>query len=141
MGRRRRAGSPGRRPRAHPVVQMRPRRPQALNAYLAAISVAGLGVLGAVLALRVSVDLETVGLEVTVLSALVVAGEVFPIRLPHGEGEFTTSTTFAYALLLVAGLAPAALALALGSAITDGLRSRSLPKLAFNAGQYTLSLA
>src|SRR4051794_28722700 len=116
-------------------------RSKPLIRYLAAVSVGGAATLAAVLASSGAQWLVHPRPAVVVLAGLVVVGEVFPIKLPYGEGEFTTSTTFAYAVLLTAGLAPALVALALGSAITDALRSRSLWKLAFNAGQYTLSLS
>ncbi|MEA2443186.1 MAG: hypothetical protein QOJ12_478, partial [Thermoleophilales bacterium] len=74
------------------------------------------------------------------LGALVVLGEIYPIKLPGDEGEFTTSTTFAFAVLLIAGVAPAAAALALGSAVTDAIRRRSIWRGAFNVAQYTLAL-
>jgi diguanylate cyclase (GGDEF)-like protein len=120
---------------------MRLLRPEPLIRYLAAVSVGGAATLTAVLASSGSKWLVHPRPAVLILAALVVVGEVFPIKLPYGEGEFTTSTTFAYAVLLYAGLAPALVALAVGSAITDAVRSRSAWKLLFNVGQYTLSLS
>src|SRR4051794_25488728 len=101
------------------------RRPHPLYAYLAAVAVAGWAALVLVVLHDRGVRLDA---EVLILGALVVLGEVFPIRLPHGEGEFTTSTTFAYALLLCTGPSAAVIALAVGSAITDLIRSRSIWK-------------
>ena len=120
---------------------MRLLRPAPLFRYLAAVSVAGVATLVAVMSTSGSAWFAHPRPPVIILAALVVVGEVFPIRLPYGEGEITTSTTFAYAVLLSAGLAPAIVALAIGSAITDALRSRSAWKLAFNVGQYTLALS
>jgi diguanylate cyclase (GGDEF)-like protein len=113
------------------------RRPHPLYVYLAAVAVTGWTVLLMVLVHGHGLHVNA---EVVILGCLVVAGEVFPIRLPHGEGEFTTSTTFAYALLLCAGPVAAIVALMIGSAITDLKRSRSVWKLNFNIGQYSLAL-
>src|SRR6476469_7447506 len=116
-------------------------RSEPLLRYLAAVSLGGAATLVAVLASSGTQWLAHPRPAVIILAGLVVVGEVFPIKLPNGEGEFTTSTTFAYAVLLSAGLAPALVALAVGSPVTDAARSRSAWKLAFNIGQYTLSLS
>src|SRR3954454_5319349 len=113
------------------------RRPQPLYLYLSAVAVTGWAALVVVLIHSRGLHVDS---ELLILGGLVVVGEVFPIRLPQGEGEFTTSTTFAYALLLCAGPSAAIVALAIGSAITDLMRSRSAWKLSFNIGQYALAL-
>src|SRR4051812_23485569 len=120
---------------------MRLLRTEPLLRYLAAVSVGGAVTLAGVLATSGSRWVVHPRPAMVILAVLVMVGEVFPIKLPFGEGEFTTSTTFAFAVLLGSGLAPALVALALGSAITDAVRSRSGWKLAFNIGQYTLSLS
>src|SRR5258707_1346360 len=110
--------------------------PPALRRYLAAVTAVGIAVLAGLVA--IAGDGLTGHAQVLVpLCMLVVLGEVFPIKLPGGEGEFTTSTTFALAVLIVGGPEPAALALALGSAVTDALRRRSIWRGAFNVAQYT----
>ena len=79
-----------------------------------------------------------------VIGAIVLLGELLPIDVPRREGldRVTTSSAFALAALLLLGPLPAAVALATGSVVADGLVARLAPlKVAFNAAQYTLSLA
>jgi diguanylate cyclase (GGDEF)-like protein len=70
-------------------------------------------------------------------------GELYPLRIPRGdaEGAITTSTTFAFAILLAFGTAPAVLVLALASAIADMIGRRVWWKVLFNVAQYTLALS
>jgi diguanylate cyclase (GGDEF)-like protein/PAS domain S-box-containing protein len=69
-------------------------------------------------------------------------GELLPVSVPTRREikDVTTSTTFVFALLLSHGIAPAAVALATGSVAADLLRHKPVSRLAFNAGQYTLSV-
>src|SRR5687768_7067800 len=77
--------------------------------YTAMVSLAGLG--GMALAARTIPDVEfpsTPAFRWTVLllMLLVMAGEVWTIRVPHGDDEeedLTTSTAFAFALLCTVG--------------------------------------
>ena len=77
-----------------------------------------------------------------VLSALVVAAEQVPLRIPRGdrEGELTVSTTFAFALLLVAGPAAAGIALAVASAVADLRQRKRTWKVFFNVAQYEVAV-
>jgi diguanylate cyclase (GGDEF)-like protein len=111
-----------------------------LRRYLAIVSAGGLATLVAVIAAGPHALVEHPTPALILLAVLVVLGEVFPIKLPGGDGEFTTSTTFAFALLITAGPEKAIVALAAGSAITDLLRGRSWWRGAFNIAQYTLAL-
>src|SRR4051812_18768871 len=115
--------------------------PPPLRRYLAAVTGLGLLALVALIAWFGDGSLVAANASLPLLCLLVVVGEIFPIKLPGGEGEFTVSTTFAFAVLLVAGPMPAALAVALGSAATDCLRGRSIWRAAFNVAQYTLALS
>ena len=112
-----------------------------LRRYLAVVSAAGLATLVALVAISPGGLISNPTPALMLLAVLVVLGEVFPIKLPGDDGEFTTSTTFAFALLITAGPEKAVVALAAGSAITDLLRRRSWWRAAFNIGQYTLALA
>jgi diguanylate cyclase (GGDEF)-like protein len=78
---------------------------------------------------------------VALLAAAVVAGEFagIKVRLQGEEGEVTPSTTFAFALLLVAGAAGAVIVVG-ACVLADALRRKPPVKVAFNAGQYALSL-
>src|SRR5215208_8076443 len=111
-----------------------------LRRYLAAVSAAGLVTLVALVAISPGGLIANPTPALLLLAVLVVLGEVFPIKLPGGDGEFTTSTTFAFALLITGGCEKAMIALAAGSAITDLLRRRSAWRAAFNIAQYTLAL-
>ncbi|GAA0575973.1 putative bifunctional diguanylate cyclase/phosphodiesterase [Actinomadura livida] len=78
-----------------------------------------------------------------ILGCFIVYGELRPIITPGSRENngATTSTTFSFAALLYAGL-PIAAALQVVAVITCGiLRGRSAHRIAFNAAQYTLSLA
>ena len=70
-----------------------------------------------------------------------VLGELLPVRIPRRHDEVTVSSTFAYALLLVAGAPAAMLAHAMASAISDARAGKGAGAIAFNAGQVSLSLA
>ena len=69
-------------------------------------------------------------------------GEVFPISVPRGDevDELTASTTFAFALMIGFGTPAAVVAQVIASMIADILLHKSPWKVAFNAGQYALSL-
>ncbi|MFD0691150.1 putative bifunctional diguanylate cyclase/phosphodiesterase [Actinomadura fibrosa] len=78
-----------------------------------------------------------------ILGCFIVFGELRPIITPGSteNNGATTSTTFAFAALLYAGL-PIAAFLQVIAVITCGIfRNRTPHRIAFNAAQYTLSLA
>jgi diguanylate cyclase (GGDEF)-like protein len=119
-----------------------------LHAYVAVVSLAGL----AALVLMVWVgDRDLVDrhwAQVLVLGACTVLGELRPVRLARrqgsrgdGGGSITTSTVFGYAMLLMVGPAPAAVALALGTVIADFHGRKSWYKALYNLAQYSLSVA
>jgi diguanylate cyclase (GGDEF)-like protein len=78
-----------------------------------------------------------------IFAAFVTFGELYPLRIPRGdaEGAITTSTTFAFAILLAFGTAPAVLVLTLASAMADITDRRIWWKVLFNIAQYTLALS
>ena len=78
-----------------------------------------------------------------VLLGAVIVGELVPIKLGTAEGEVTPSTTFAFALLLSSGPAPAAIAVALGAILAERRDpTASAPaRIAFNAAQYVITVA
>ncbi|HEX8084386.1 MAG TPA: EAL domain-containing protein [Solirubrobacteraceae bacterium] len=112
-----------------------------LTAFVAATVALAAAVAAPVLALA---DWSAFGdAEYWALAGFVLAGELFPIRLPRRDqlDEITLSTPFAFALLLAYGPAPAIAAYATASILQDAL-DRTVPaKVAFNAGQYALSIA
>jgi diguanylate cyclase (GGDEF)-like protein len=58
----------------------------------------------------------------------------------EGSGEITQSPLFLFALLLAAGTAPAALALAIASALADLAHRKNALRIAFNVGLYTFAV-
>ena len=78
-----------------------------------------------------------------VLGGFVLLSELLPIDVPRREGldRVTTSSAFALAALLLVGPLPAVAALATASVVADAAVGMRPLKVAFNAAQYTLSLA
>jgi diguanylate cyclase (GGDEF)-like protein len=76
------------------------------------------------------------------LAASVILGELFPLELPRrsGDGEVTVSTMFSFALVLGVGLLPAIAAQLAASLIQDLAARKPAWQIAFNVGQYSLSL-
>src|SRR4051794_39263794 len=110
--------------------------PRRASLYISAVVVTGLGCL--VLAATRFGDVHGHRLVVTALLAVgVLCGEfaAIKVRRSGATGEITPSTTFLYALLLIAG--PAGVVLnALASVIADVVRRKAPVKIAFNAAQY-----
>ena len=81
--------------------------------------------------------------ELAVLTAIVILGELFPVRVTFNNEaqDITTSTTFAFAILLIFGLGPAVLAQAIASAGSDLRLRKSWWKGLFNVAQYALAWA
>jgi signal transduction histidine kinase len=75
--------------------------------------------------------------------ALAVAGELLPIRAPRDGDieEIGVSTTFVFAVLLHYGTAEAILVSAVASAVADAVDGKEPWKIAFNVGQYAISVA
>jgi len=114
-----------------------------INRYVAVITVAGLMFFGLFMAAGGTHGIVDAFYRFWPFTAFVVIGQLLPVRIPHRgeEEEITTSSTFAFALLLGAGVAPAAVAFAVASVISDLWNRKPLWKAAFNVAQYSLSLA
>ena len=102
---------------------------------------------GAAVVVRAAGDLRIDALtehpiELALLSLAVLAGELLPLPLSrNGDAqEITTSTTFAFAMLLSLGAPVAILALGAASVVADVRRGKSPTKVLFNVGQYALCL-
>ena len=82
-------------------------------------------------------------LYVVLLVPGVMLGELLPLKIPRrgDDEEITISTTFAFALLVTAGLPVALLVQGVASALQDALARKPWWRIVFNVGQYTLSLA
>jgi diguanylate cyclase (GGDEF)-like protein len=115
-----------------------------LGRYYAVVCVGGFGALAAgLVAERVAFEGERLG--ILFLVVLVVAGELFPIRLSRGEerrgAEIPTSTTFAFALLVMAGI-PATMVALGGASLVAGFAARKpTMRVAFDFARYALALS
>jgi diguanylate cyclase (GGDEF)-like protein len=119
------------------------RRVAPVRLFCGAIALAG-GVLLAAVGLTAGGDRVSHETTLTVLLAVgVLLGELLPLKIPRrGEHEeLTVSATFAFALVLVAGLWPAIAAQAVASVVQDVASRKPVWRVAFNIGQYSLSLA
>ncbi|QKG25901.1 putative bifunctional diguanylate cyclase/phosphodiesterase [Actinomadura verrucosospora] len=123
---------------------MAPRRGSPLWIYFVVVILLGVAVCAAAFAGLSRADLDALAGNPVfwILGCFIVFGELRPIITP-GSTETngaTTSTTFAFAALLYAGL-PVAAALQAIAVVTCGVfRGRTPHRIAFNAAQYTLSL-
>ncbi|TDC07311.1 bifunctional diguanylate cyclase/phosphodiesterase, partial [Actinomadura bangladeshensis] len=122
-----------------------PRRGSPLWIYFVVVILLGVTAGGAAFSGLSSADLDALVSTPLfwILGCFIVFGELRPIITPGSteNNGATTSTTFSFAALLYAGL-PIAAALQAIAVITCGIfRGRAPHRIAFNAAQYTLSLA
>jgi diguanylate cyclase (GGDEF)-like protein len=116
---------------------------QPLTRYVIAVVAAGIGSLVYLIASGGLDLLDAQRPELLVLLVLcAVVAELTPLKvvLRAKEGEITASNTFAFALLILYGAGPAAVAFALGTILADGIRRRPPERIAFNAAQYALTV-
>jgi signal transduction histidine kinase len=114
-------------------------RSSGLHAYALTVSAVGIGLL-VVLAgdgrLAATLDLPPVFWALVVC---LVVNESVPVLLPRAGTQLaTTAETFAFAILLGWGTAPAAFAMVAGVLVADVLRRAAPEKVLFNIGQYVL---
>jgi signal transduction histidine kinase len=78
-----------------------------------------------------------------VLGAFTLASELVPLRIERKGDveEVTTSTTFAFATMLLWGTAPAVFVLTAASVVADIVRRKAARKILFNVGQYSIVTA
>jgi diguanylate cyclase (GGDEF)-like protein len=117
---------------------------QPLARYVTAVVAAGIGCLVVLIASGGFNPLDAQRPELLLVLVLcAVVAELAPLKvvLRAKEGEVTASNTFAFALLICYGPAPAAVAFALGTIVADGIRRRPPDRIAFNASQYALTVA
>ncbi|MEA2392070.1 MAG: hypothetical protein QOK31_2179 [Solirubrobacteraceae bacterium] len=115
----------------------------ARNVYVTAISIAGLTLLGYFAfgdGGRAWAHADT-ALLVFALCAL--AGQLVPLKiaLRGAETEITTSTAFAFAIVIGYGVAPGALIFAAASFLADLARRKPPTRVVFNSAQYALTVA
>src|SRR5579884_1507883 len=77
-----------------------------------------------------------------VLSGFTLIGELMPIPVPHRQGlaKVTISTTFAFAILLRFGAAPATAVYVISVLVADAAERVTPVKILFNASQYALAM-
>jgi diguanylate cyclase (GGDEF)-like protein len=117
-----------------------PRVPRPFVRYaLATTAVAALALLSLIWARPWDIDAPALFILLTVFAAI---GELMPIPVPHRHGlaKVTISTTFAFAILLRFGVAPAT-GVYVGSLVLADLVGRVEPiKILFNGAQYALAM-
>src|SRR4051794_22063829 len=111
-------------PPPHRAPRVRFPDPKPLYRYLLAVAALGAAVLVALSIVHADELLAPSGL-LLLLALFVVLGELLPIQLPRRDTEITTSTTFAFAIVLSFGMTAAIVAQAIGSLVTDVVRRRS----------------
>jgi diguanylate cyclase (GGDEF)-like protein len=114
-----------------------------LNAYLTAICVIGVPVVGYSIA---SMNFASISARPWLYISLVVVlvvGEMMPIPVPRGDDagdEVTISSTIALALVMLASPAAAIIGQAIALAADEARQLRQWSRLAFNIAQYSLAL-
>jgi diguanylate cyclase (GGDEF)-like protein len=81
--------------------------------------------------------------ELALFALCALVGELVPLKVHTrgSEGEVTTSTCFALALMLAGGPAVALTGLVAACIIADAINGKSAKKIAFNASQYAISVS
>jgi signal transduction histidine kinase len=110
--------------------------------YVAAVIVAGLVALAAAATFGTWSGISRNPGLFVLLVLMVAAGELLPITIPRRDDveELTTSTTFAFALVLAIGTAPAVVTLAGASLLADATHRKVWWKAMFNLAQYSLAI-
>jgi diguanylate cyclase (GGDEF)-like protein len=123
-------------------MQSTPSRLPPLKAYVFLVATIGALCCIAVFSLDGSSLSRLLTPEVMLFAGCAFAGELISLKVVTrgAEGEVTTSTTFAFAILLIAGPASAVVALICASFAADVIQRKAPLKLLFNASQYVISL-
>ena len=81
--------------------------------------------------------------ELALFALCALVGELVPLKVHTrgSEGEVTTSTCFALALMLAGGPAVGMAGLLVASIVADTINRKPAKKVAFNAAQYSISVA
>lgn len=116
--------------------------PSRARAYIVTVSVVGAGMFVWFVA-QARDAAPSRPMSIALLMALVVLGEMAPIRVPfHGSTQdITLSTTFVFALVLLGEYEVAVIAQVVASTVTDALNHKPWWKTGFNATQYVISVA
>ena len=119
------------------------RRYQALDLYVTFVVATGAAC--AVLVLGTGFDTldRLLDPELALFALCALVGELVPLKVHTrgSEGEVTTSTCFALALMLAGGPAVGMAGLLAASIVADTINGKPVKKIAFNAAQYAISVA
>ena len=115
---------------------------RSLAFFLGAVIVSGLAIV-AVADVRGATALPSTSGVFWLIAWLLVVAELFPILVPRKHrqvNEITVSSSFAFALVIGFGVAPAIVVQAVASIVSDVLHRKPLWKILFNVGAYSVSL-
>jgi diguanylate cyclase (GGDEF)-like protein len=119
--------------------------PRTLSQYMWAVAALAAPILYVLTAQALNDSLTAgAGLAIAIFTAVLVIGEMWPIPVARGQeagDEITVSSTFGFALLLVAPVFYAIAAQALALIIDWVVRRRAWQRLPFNIAQYGLAFA
>ena len=119
------------------------RRYQALDLYVTFVVATGAAC--AVLVLGTGFDTldRFLDPELALFALCALVGELIPLKVHTrgSEGEVTTSTCFALALMLAGGPAVGMAGLLAASVLADTINRKPVKKIAFNAAQYSISVS
>ncbi len=118
-------------------------KPSPVRIYCGAVFVAGCLVVALLRPMEHLGFISATPVSFGIMALGVVLGELMPLKIPRrgDDEEIALSASFAMAILLVGGLGPALIAQAVASVAQD-VNSRKPPwRIAFNLGQYALSMA
>jgi diguanylate cyclase (GGDEF)-like protein len=109
--------------------------------YLTAVTLGGLALVVAGLVRVTTHDFAAMGATLVAVAALLILGELRPLMTAGSPDEngVSTSTAFAFALLIHWGLGIALLMQTIATILADSVRQKAPWRTAFNVGQYALS--
>jgi diguanylate cyclase (GGDEF)-like protein len=115
---------------------------RALDWYVAVVIALGAIAAGGVLVLGNPEHAPFGEYELLLFAACALLGELFPLKVytRGAEGETTTSTAFAMALLIAGGIEVGLAGLLLASLVADLVMRKPARKVAFNLAQYALAI-
>src|SRR5687768_1369925 len=118
------------------------RRPHPLDLYVTAVVAAGAACAALVIITGAHTLDSLLTAELALFSLCALAGELMPLKVHTrgSEGEVTTSTCFALALMLAGGPAVALVGLLAACIAADMVSRKPVQKVAFNAAQYSISV-
>ena len=119
-----------------------PRRYQALDLYVTLVVATGAACAVLVLGTGYESLDRLLDPELALFALCALVGELVPLKVHTrgSEGEVTTSTCFALALMLAGGPAVAMVGLLGACIIADTIAGKPAKKVAFNAAQYAISV-